>query len=134
MVLPRFIEAALAGRPLQVYGDGCQTRCFCFVADTVEALLRLQICEAARGEVFNVGGTEEVSIEALARRVIELLRSNSDIEHVAYESAYAQGFEDMRRRRPRVEKLERLTGFRPHTGLDEIILRTAKHQPVRVSG
>ncbi len=125
MVLPRFIEAARAGRPLPVYGDGEQTRCFCYVADTVEALWRLLRCPAARGEVVNVGGTEEVSILELARRVIAVLGSASPIERVPYETAYAPGFEDMRRRRPALVKLERLTGFRPATPLDEIIRRTA---------
>ena len=125
MVLPRFIAAARAGQPLRVYGDGAQTRCFCYVADTVEALARLMRCPAARGEVFNVGSTEEVSILELARRVIAALGSSSPIERVPYDAAYAPGFEDMRRRRPAVDKLERFTGFRPATPLDEIIRRTA---------
>lgn len=125
MVLPRFIEAARAGRPLRVYGDGRQTRCFCYVADTVEALRRLLRCPAARGQIVNVGGTEEVSIRTLAERVIAVLGSCSGIEHVPYEAAYAPGFEDMQRRRPAVDKLERLTGFRPHRPLEEIIRLTA---------
>ncbi len=125
MVLPRFIAAARAGRPLRVYGDGAQTRCFCYVADTVEALARLMRCPAARGEVFNVGSTEEVSILELARRVIAALGSTAPIELVPYDAAYAPGFEDLRRRRPAVDKLERFTGFRPATPLDEIIRRTA---------
>lgn len=126
MVLPRFIAAARTGRPLRVYGDGTQTRCFCYVADTVEALGRLMRCPAARGEVFNVGSTEEVSILELARRVIAALGSSSPIELLPYDVAYAPGFEDMRRRRPAVDKLERFTGFRPATPLDEIIRRTAE--------
>lgn len=125
MVLPRFIEAARAGRPLRVYGDGRQTRCFCHVADTVEALMRLLRCPAARGEIVNVGGTEEVSIRTLAERVIAVLGSTSGIEHVPYEAAYVPGFEDMQRRRPAVDKLERLTGFRPRRPLEEIIRLTA---------
>ena len=125
MVLPRFIEAARAGRPLRVFGDGGQARCFCYVADAVEALLLLQRKPAARGEVVNVGGTEEISIDALARLVVETLRSPSSIETVPYETAYAPGFEDMRRRRPCVEKLERMTGFKPETPLRKIIELTA---------
>jgi UDP-glucose 4-epimerase len=125
MVLPRFIEAARAGRPLRVYGDGRQTRCFCHVTDTVEALWRLMRCAAARGQVFNVGGTEEVSIRELAGRVIATLRSPSVIEPVPYDAAYAPGFEDLRRRRPSVAKLQQFTGFRPSMPLDEIIRRTA---------
>lgn len=125
MVLPRFIEAARSGRPLKVYGDGSQTRCFCHVADTVEALIRLQNCAAARGGVFNVGSTEEVSILRLAELVIELTKSASKVEFVPYSSAYAPGFEDMLRRKPIVDKLEKFTGFKPRTSLREIIGRTA---------
>jgi nucleoside-diphosphate-sugar epimerase len=126
MVLPRFIAAAKAGQPLRVYGDGKQTRCFCYVGDTVEALLRLQRCPAARGQIFNVGATEEISIHGLAKKVIQTLGSNSAIELVQYEKAYAPGFEDMRRRRPVIDKLEKVVGFRPSTGLDRIIHLTAR--------
>lgn len=125
MVLPRFIAAASAGQPLRVYGDGQQTRCFCYVSDAVESLTRLQACPAARGQVFNVGSTEEVSIRELAERVIRILRSRSTIETVAYTKAYAPGFDDMRRRKPMIEKLTQATGFRPSITLDEIIERTA---------
>jgi len=125
MVLPRFIAAAKAGRPLRVFGDGQQTRCFCYVADTVEALVRLQNCPAARGQVFNVGSTEETSILALAELVIQTLGATSVVELVPYDQAYAPGFEDMRRRRPRVEKLATFTGFRPQRPLQEIVCLTA---------
>lgn len=125
MVLPRFIAAARRGIPLQVFGDGEQTRCFCFVRDTVESLVRLQNCPAARGQVFNVGGTEEISIRALAEQVIAMFGSTSRLEFVPYGQAYAPGFEDMRRRKPVVEKLVAATGFRPATPLAEIIRLTA---------
>jgi UDP-glucose 4-epimerase len=125
MVLPRFISAAKTGQPLRVYGDGRQTRCFCYVHDTVEALVRLQGCPAARGQIFNVGSTEEISIRALAGLVIELLRSDSSIESVPYGQAYAPGFDDMRRRKPVVDKLAQATGFRPATPLRKIIELTA---------
>lgn len=125
MVLPRFIAAARNNGPLKVFGDGKQTRCFCYVMDTVEALVRLQNASAAQGQIFNIGNTEEISIEALARRVLALTGSKSTIEFLPYEEAYAPGFDDMRRRKPVVEKLERVTGFRPQTSLDEIIQRTA---------
>src|SRR5437773_2696325 len=121
MVLPRFIAAAKAGQPLRVYGDGRQTRCFCYVSDAVEALVRLHNCPKARGEVINVGSTEEVCIRELAHRVVSLMNSSSSIELVPYEVALAPGFEDMRNRRPSIEKLWRLTGFRPAHRLDEII-------------
>ena len=126
MVLPRFIAAAKCGEPLRVFGDGLQSRCFCHVADTVEALMRLQNCDAARGEIFNIGGAEEITIHDLAARVIETLGSKSKIELVPYAQAYAPGFDDMRRRKPNVEKLARATGFRPATPLREIILKTAE--------
>jgi UDP-glucose 4-epimerase len=125
MVLPRFIGAAKAGEPLRVFGDGKQSRCFCFVSDTVEALVRLQNTPAARGQVFNIGGTEEVSIIELAQRVIATLGSKSQVELIPYSEAYAPGFDDMRRRKPVVEKLASVTGFRPTTSLADIIRRTA---------
>jgi UDP-glucose 4-epimerase len=125
MVLPRFIAAARSGRPLRVFGDGAQTRCFCLVKDVVEALVRLQHCPAARGGIFNIGGTEEVSMLELARLVVETLGSKSKIELIPYDQAYAPGFDDMRRRKPLVEKLERCVNFKPRTPLREIIRLTA---------
>ena len=125
MVLPRFIAAARANQPLKVFGDGQQTRCFCYVSDAVEALIRLQNCPAARGGVFNVGSTEEISIQDLAQWVIRILGSNSSVELVPYNKAYAPGFDDMRRRKPVIEKLAKVTGFRPAISLKEIIQRTA---------
>ncbi len=125
MVLPRFIAAAKENKPLKVYGDGQQTRCFCLANDTVEALVRLKDCKKARGEIFNIGSTEEVSILELAELVVKTLGSKSKIEFIPYEKAYAPGFDDMRRRKPRMEKLERYVGFRPQTSLQDIIRRTA---------
>lgn len=125
MVLPRFIASARKNEPIRVFGDGQQTRCFCYIQDTVEALLRLLRTPAARSEVFNIGSTEEVTIVELAKRVIETVGSKSTIEFLPYDQAYAPGFDDMRRRKPMVEKLERVTGFRPKTSLREIIQRTA---------
>ena len=125
MVLPRFIAAAHCGEPLRVFGNGHQSRCFCHVADTVEALIRLVRCPEAAGQIFNVGNTEEISIAALARLVIETLQSQSAVETVPYHEAYEPGFEDMRRRKPSIEKLARYTGFQPATTLREIIQKTA---------
>jgi len=125
MVLPRFIAAAREGRPLRLFGDGMQTRCFAYVGDTVEALVRLRNAPAAWGGVFNVGGTEETTIRDLALLVRTTLKSESPIECIPYDVAYAPGFEDMRRRRPSVQKLERVTGFRPSTPLAEIVQRIA---------
>jgi UDP-glucose 4-epimerase len=125
MVLPRFIAAARQGKPLKVYGDGNQTRCFCYVNDTVEALLRLQNSQAARGQVFNIGNTEEVSIRELAELVLRILDSKSQIDLIPYGKAYAPGFEDMRRRKPIIDKLAKVTGFKPKTSLREIIQQTS---------
>lgn len=121
MVLPRFIESAKAHQPLRVYGDGRQSRCFCYVKDTVESLVRLAGCHQARGQVFNVGATEEIQIGELARLVIDVLRSRSPIQLVPYAEAYAPGFEDMQRRKPDVGKLQACIGFKPATRLRDII-------------
>jgi UDP-glucose 4-epimerase len=125
MVLPRFLSAAITNQPLRVFGNGLQTRCFCYATDTVEALFRLLNCPEAVGQVVNVGNDEEISILNLARRILQILGSSSTIDHVPYDIAYAPGFEDMSRRRPVIEKCHRLTGFRPSTSLDEMIRLTA---------
>jgi UDP-glucose 4-epimerase len=125
MVLPRFIAAAKSGTPLKVFGDGAQSRCFCLVHDVVEALVRLQNCQSARGEIFNIGGTEEISILELAQLVVATLGSKSPIELIPYDQAYSPGFDDMRRRKPLVEKLASTVNFKPQTTLREIIRLTA---------
>ncbi len=121
MVLPRFVSAALARRPLQVYGDGTQTRCFCHVRDVVDALVRLMAKKEAAGEVYNVGSNEEVSILDLARRVIQRTGSSSQIEFMTYEQAFGRSFDDMQRRVPSLKKLDSMIGFSPSMNLDEII-------------
>jgi len=123
MVLPNFVKSALDHAPIQVYGNGKQSRCFCDVRDTVEGLIRLMDTEKSIGEVVNVGNTEEVSIEELAKLVKHRTASNSSIEYIPYDKAYEPGFEDMMRRVPNVDKLHRLTGFRPQTPLNEIVDR-----------
>lgn len=121
MVLPRFVRAALRDVPLRVYGDGQQTRCFCYVGDTVRALIALLDHPDAIGRIFNIGNPQEVSILELAQRVIRLADSSSSIVLVPYEHAYESGFEDMRRRVPDISRLTALTGFRPTLDLDDII-------------
>lgn len=125
MVVPRFIASAKANQPIEVYGTGDQTRCFCFVGDTVEALVRLARTPAAIGEVVNIGSTEEISIRQLGERIIQQLGSQSTIVLKPYDAVYPAGFEDMLRRKPCVDKLERLTQFRPATSLEKIIQATA---------
>jgi UDP-glucose 4-epimerase len=127
MVLPNFVRQALDGAPITVYGSGKQSRCFCDVRDAVEALLRLAATDKAVGEVVNVGNDEEVTIEDLASRVKDSTRSSSTIEYIPYDQAYEPGFEDMFRRVPCLDKLQRMTGFRPSTQLPEIIDRVAGH-------
>jgi len=127
MVLPNFVKRALDREPIEVYGNGQQSRCFCDVRDTVEALLRLMPLDRAVGEVINIGNTEEVTIENLAKMVKHRMGSDSPIQFVPYDEAYEPGFEDMMRRVPSIEKLHVLTGFRPQTGLSEIIDRVSAH-------
>jgi UDP-glucose 4-epimerase len=121
MVIPRFVRAALQGAPLRVYGDGQQTRCFTYVGDVVRALIALLDESAAIGQIFNIGNPEEVAIGELARRVVQLAGSASQIIHVPYEQAYQPGFEDMRRRVPSIAKLEETIGFEPSLDLDAIL-------------
>jgi UDP-glucose 4-epimerase len=127
MVMPSFVRQALTGAPITVYGTGKQSRCFCDVRDCVESVVRLVSNERAIGEVVNIGTDQEVTIEELARKVRELTGSSSGIEYVPYDQAYEPGFEDMYRRVPAVEKLERLTGFRPATPLNTIIERVVSY-------
>jgi len=126
MVLPTFVRQALEDAPITIHGDGKQTRCFCDVRDTVEAVTRL-IDAQPFGEVFNIGSTQEISIEELALLVRERLGTRSRILYTPYDHAYSSGYEDMQRRVPSVEKLYALTGFRPQITLPEIIDRTAAH-------
>ena len=121
MVVPNFVQRALQGEPLQVHGDGQQSRCFCHVRDVVRGLVGLMECELARGQVVNLGSTEEVTILELARRVIETTKSSSTIEHMTYAAAYGEGFEDMLRRVPAIEKANKLIGWQPQNSLTEII-------------
>jgi UDP-glucose 4-epimerase len=127
MVLPNFVKRALANQPIEVYGDGKQSRCFCDVRDTIESVLRLIPLERAIGEVINIGNTEEITIEDLAKTVRQRTDSGSPIHYVPYEKAYEPGFEDMVRRVPSIDKLHSLTGFRPQTSLPEIIDRVAAY-------
>jgi UDP-glucose 4-epimerase len=121
MVLPNLIHQALTGRPMTIFGDGKQTRSFCHVSDTVEALLLLVESDAAWGTVVNVGSDQEISIRGLAERIRTRTGSGSSLTFIPYEQAYGPGFEDMERRVPDITRLDRLTGFRPRLTLDKII-------------
>jgi UDP-glucose 4-epimerase len=122
MVIPNFVEQALQGKDITVYGDGEQTRSFCHVKDVVSALVDLMKCPDAIGKAVNIGNDEEISINYLAKRVKELTGSSSQIVHVPYEKAYTEGFEDMIRRVPDLTLAQKLIGFNPKHSLDEIIL------------
>ena len=121
MVLPNFVQSALLGKPITVFGDGTQSRSFAHVRDVVEALTKLMDEPKAEGDVFNVGNDHEVTINELAQKVKEMTGSSSEIEYMSYEKAYGPGFEDMERRCPNIEKIKNLIGFEPNYDLKAII-------------
>ena len=127
MVIPNFVQAALQNRPITVFGDGKQTRCFTYVSDAVGAVARLMDEPEAEGKVLNIGGGEEISMNELAKRVVELTGSTSVIEHVTYEEAYGRGYEDMRRRTPDISKLQSIISYEPNVSIDLIIREVAAY-------
>ncbi len=132
MVVPRFVQTALDNQTLQIYGTGRQTRCFCYVADLIEAIIGLMNCERAAGRVYNIGTNEEISIEELADKIIQITASKSKKEFVPYEVAYGKPIEDMMRRVPSVERISKTIGWEPKTSLDEtlrLIAGSLKQKP-----
>jgi UDP-glucose 4-epimerase len=121
MVVPRFVKMALENEPITIYGTGKQTRCFCNVGDVVEAVIRLMNSENATGRVYNVGSNEEISIEALADKIIEITASKSSKQLVPYETAYGRPIEDMMRRVPSTERIRQAVGWQSRTGLDQAL-------------
>jgi len=134
MVVPSFVERALAGKSLEVHGDGTQTRCFVHVADAVRATMELLETPAAEGEVFNVGRPEEISIRKLAERVRSLVDPDVGITHVPHEEVYGEGFEDMQRRVPDLSKLKAIIGYEPRFSMDEILQDVIDDVRARRSG
>jgi UDP-glucose 4-epimerase len=128
MVIPRFVERALAGEPLEIHGDGTQTRSFCHVADTIRALRGLMNEPSLSGDVFNVGATERISIGELAERVRSLTGSSSEVELVPYDRVYGLGIEDTLHREPEIRKIEGAIGWRPKRSLEEILADVIEHQ------
>jgi len=126
MVLPRFVEAALKNLPLQVYGDGRQTRCFCHVSDVVSAMIKLS-SSANAGRVFNLGSDEEISILDLAKKVIAMTGAKSEIEFVSYEKAYGRSFDDLTRRVPKLDRIQRAIGFKASLKIESIIESVIAH-------
>ena len=127
MVIPRFVAAALAGRPIEIHGDGSQTRCFCHVQDTIRALAGMMAAPAVSGEILNIGSTERITIDDLARRVLELTGSSSEIVYVPYDKVYGQGIEDMLHRQPSIDKITGSIGWTPTRSLDEILADVIAH-------
>ena len=128
MVLPRFVNWAIKGEPIMVYGDGQQQRCFCNVRDVVEAIHELSENPAALGQVFNIGSSEEITIGDLAERVRDHAGSGSEIRRISYEEAYEAGFEDFRRRVPSLDKIRHTIEWEPTTSLDETIEQMIAYQ------
>ncbi len=127
MVIPNFVQQALAGQPITVFGDGSQSRSFTYVGDVVDGLMRLIVEPKAVGQVFNIGNEEEISIGHLAERIKQMTNSASPIVTIPYEEAYEAGFEDMPRRVPDIAKIRELTGYEPRVQLDEILTRVIDH-------
>ncbi len=132
MVIPRFVAKALLGQPIQVYGNGRQSRCFTYVADTVEYLIRLSKLPEAEGQIYNVGNNQEITIADLAEKIRTMSGGESEIVTIPYDEAYAKGFEDMFRRIPDISKVHRATGYKPCHDLDEILRRVIDY--VRQAG
>jgi UDP-glucose 4-epimerase len=127
MVLPRFVAAALKNDPIEIYGTGLQTRCFSHVLDVVDGIVKVESCTPAAGRPVNVGVAQEISIVALARKIIELTDSSSEIRFKDYASAYEKGYEDMERRVPNTTLLRSLTGWEPKRDVDKIIIDVAQY-------
>ena len=128
MVIPRFVERALKNEPILIYGTGKQSRCFGYVGDVVDAAVALMNCPDAPGRVYNVGSTEEISIEDLAKKIVQMTGSKSEFQYISYEEAYGKPFDDMMRRTPCLNRLETTIGFRPRTSLETILSKVIEHK------
>ena len=133
MVVPRFVRAALGGNPLEVYGTGQQTRCFCHVADVVSALAKLMECDQAIGQVVNIGTTESCTIQGLAEKIIAMTGSSSEIRRLTYEQAYGRPFDDMLIRQPDLTKIRRLIEYEPRFSLTDALQSVIDHERARGS-
>jgi UDP-glucose 4-epimerase len=127
MVIPRFVERALAGEPLEIHGDGTQTRSFCHVSDTIRAVRGLMGAEEISGEIFNVGSAERVSILELAQRVVEVTGSKSELTFIPHHEVYGLGIEDVLHREPSIEKIQAAIGWQPQRDLDTILEDVVRH-------
>jgi len=127
MVIPIFVHKALMGDTLPVFGDGNQRRSFTYVIDVVKGIIKLMDTENAEGQVINIGNSDEITINELAKLIIKITKSESKIEHIPYEKAYGIGFEDMSRRKPDISKINKLIGFQPTLGIEEIVKQVVKY-------
>lgn len=132
MVVPRFVQSALRNEPVSIYGTGRQTRCFCCVHDLIDAITELMNCEQAAGSVYNIGTNKEISIEGLADKIIEMTGSKSQKRFVPYETAYGRPIEDMMRRVPSLDRIEKIINWKPKTSLDETLWMIIKHEKNKI--
>ena len=133
MVVPRFVRKALLGEPIEIYGSGLQSRCFCNVADVVEALIKLIDCPAAVGEVINLGATESITMEGLADKIIEMTGSKAGKKHLSYEEAYGRAFDDMQARMPDLSKIQKLIGYKPRCSLEQTLRQVIDYERAAMS-
>ncbi len=132
MVIPNFVRQALRNEKVTIFGDGHQSRCFTFVGDVVNAIMKLMECKEAVGQVINVGNNKEISMEDLAKKIIEKTGSKSELVYIPYSEAYPLGFEDMERRIPDLSKIKHLIGYNPEVELDEILDKVIAHKKTRL--
>ena len=132
MVVPRFVRRALCNQPLEIYGTGRQSRCFCNVADVIGALLKLIDCDQAVGQVINIGSDQSISIEGLADKIIEMTGSKSEKQYISYEQAYGRPFDDMQIRVPCLAKINRLIGFQPTYALEQTLQQVIDYEKTRL--
>jgi UDP-glucose 4-epimerase len=132
MVVPRFVQRALRNEPLLIYGTGRQKRCFCYVADVVDAVVALCNCKEAAGQVYNIGSNEEIAIEELADKIIEMTGSKSKKEFISYEEAYGRSIDDMMRRVPSLERINKAIGWEPKTSLDEMLRMVIESEKIKM--
>jgi len=127
MVIPRFVQSAMEGKPLSIYGDGTQSRAFCHVYDTVRAITAISENDSTVANVFNIGNTKPISISDLAQKIIDITKSKSQVEYIPYDKAYGVGFEDMQNRIPDISKIQMAIGWQPELDLEKIILDVADY-------
>ncbi len=132
MVVPRFVKRALKNEPIIIYGTGKQARCFGYVGDVVDAVIKLMNTPGASGRVYNVGSHEEITIEDLAKKIIEMTGSHSNLEYLSYEQAYGKPFDDMMRRVPCLDRIKQTIGYEPRTSLEQILLSVIQDIKTRI--